>query len=201
MRDAVGTGEPSTVQTAAWTDVLLERHGVVTRDGISSEPVPGGFTRFYPVLRRMEDIGSVRRGYFVEGMGGAQFALPGAVDRLRSPDDATVALASTDPASLYGAAVPWPKHEAGRPARAAGTWVIISDGALAAFLDTRRLLTFQEFDERIAGALAELGTRRNRMVINQIDGRSPATTTAGELLTRFGFAPTPRGLAYRGNRR
>ncbi len=201
VADAVGGGESVTVQTAAWTDVLLERHGVVTRDGLASEPVAGGFTRFYPVLKRMEDIGTVRRGYFVEGMGGAQFALPGAVDRLRSPESATVAVASTDPANIYGAAVPWPKHHAGRPARSAGTWVIISDGNLAGYLDARRLLTFQKIDESVAGALAELGRRRRRMVIHQIDGLPPATTDAGDLLGRFGFAVTPRGLSFRGNPR
>jgi len=122
ISDAIEDGVPDTVKSAAWADVLLERHGVITRDGASAESVSGGFTRFYPILRQMEDIGKVRRGYFGEGMGGAQFALPGAVDRLRAPDDSVAALAATDPANLYGAAVPWPKHPSGRPARAAGAW-------------------------------------------------------------------------------
>jgi ATP-dependent Lhr-like helicase len=63
---------------------LLERHGVVTRGAVAAERVPGGFAAVYPVLRAMEETGQCRRGYFVEGLGAAQFALPGAVDRMRA---------------------------------------------------------------------------------------------------------------------
>ena len=99
---------------------LLERHGVLTRDAVASEGIVGGFGAVYPILRTMEERGRVRRGYFVEGLGGAQFALPGAVDRLRATrepgDEAardsaarTIVLAATDPANPYGAALPWPR--------------------------------------------------------------------------------------------
>jgi ATP-dependent Lhr-like helicase len=189
-----------TARSASWTDLLLERHGVVTRDGVSAEAIPGGFTRFYPVLRQMEDIGKVRRGYFVEGMGGAQFALPGAVDRLRARDEATMALAATDPANLFGAAVPWPKHATGRPARTSSAWVVIRGGALVAFVDRRRILTFAETDEAAAQAIGQIGKRRGRMTLNEIDGRSPLGTPLGNLLQQNGFAVTPRGLAYRGSK-
>lgn len=193
-------GLADTVRSTAWTDLLLERHGVVTRDGASAEAVPGGFTRFYPILRQMEDIGKIRRGYFVEGMGGAQFALPGAVDRLRVKGDTTEALAATDPANLYGAAVPWPAHPTGRPARAAGAWVVIRAGALAAYVDRRRVLTFADTDESVAAAIERIGRQRGRMTINEIDGAPPAASSLGSALLQHGFAVTPRGLAYRGRR-
>ncbi len=97
---------------AAATQQLLARHGVVTRESLTIENIPGGFSTVYPVLKAMEESGRVRRGYFVTGLGAAQFALPGAVDRLRSlrdaPEDAEVAvLAATDPANPYGATLPW----------------------------------------------------------------------------------------------
>ena len=114
---------------------LLDRHGVVIRGVAASERVPGGFGALYPVLRAMEETGQCRRGYFVEGLGAAQFALPGAVDRMRAIADsvlassagqgvdtngavyaprrppaepAVVVLAAADPANAYGAALPWP---------------------------------------------------------------------------------------------
>jgi ATP-dependent Lhr-like helicase len=116
---------------------LLERHGVLTRGAVAAERVPGGFAAVYPVLRAMEETGQCRRGYFVEGLGAAQFALPGAVDRMRAmagdlvaggSGDAsgagrtpggqadsdrrgrTVVLAAADPAQPYGAALPWPSR-------------------------------------------------------------------------------------------
>ena len=200
VSEAMNTELPDTIRSTAWTDLLLERHGVVTRDGASAEAVPGGFTRFYPILRRMEDIGKVRRGYFVEGMGGAQFALPGAVDRLRTRGDATEALAATDPANLYGAALPWPAHPAGRPARAAGSWVVIRSGSLAAYVDRRRILTFEEPDDSVAAAVGSIGRRRGRMTVNEIDGEPPSAAPLGTSLQLHGFAVTPRGLAYRGGK-
>jgi ATP-dependent Lhr-like helicase len=200
VAEAMSGQTVDTAKSASWTDLLLERHGVVTRDGVSAEAIPGGFTRFYPILRQMEDIGKVRRGYFVEGMGGAQFALPGAVDRLRARDETTRALAATDPANLYGAAVPWPKHTTGRPARTSWAWVVIRGGTLVAYVDRRRILTFVEPDEATAAAIGQVGKRRGRMTINEIDGESPLATPLGNLLQQHGFAVTPRGLAFRGSK-
>ncbi len=106
---------------------MLERHGVVTRGAVVSERVPGGFAGVYKVLSAFEDSGRCRRGYFVEGLGAAQFGVPGSVDRLRTfsrelggegdpqAARATVVLAATDPANPYGAALPWPD----RPTEAA----------------------------------------------------------------------------------
>ena len=107
-----------------WANVLLNRYGVITRAHVAAEGIPGGYTRLYPVLSKMEEIGKVRRGYFIEGLGGTQFALPGAVDRLRGVERSQVlGLAATDPANPYGAALPWPVREV-RFQRAAGSYVV-----------------------------------------------------------------------------
>src|SRR5207302_5465482 len=99
---------------------LLDRHGVMTRESALAEGVEGGFAGVYPVLKALEESGRVRRGYFVAGLGAAQFALPGAVDRLRSyrdplpaGGDEAVVLAATDPAQPFGASLPWPEHTDG----------------------------------------------------------------------------------------
>src|SRR5439155_12162429 len=107
----------------ALAELLLERQGIVTRDGVRGEGIPGGYGAVYPQLRALETLGTCRRGYFVEGLGGAQFALGGAVERLRElrPKDGDepepLVLAAADPAQPYGAAVPWPKRANGRAAR------------------------------------------------------------------------------------
>ena len=100
----------------ALAEVLLERHGIVTREAVLAEGVPGGFAGLYGELSNLETLGTARRGYFVEGLGGAQFALPAAIERLRSmrADEAAGAqvLAATDPANPFGATLPWPKRDA-----------------------------------------------------------------------------------------
>ena len=95
---------------------MMERYGIVTRETVLAEGIPGGFSTLYGELGNLELLGTARRGYFVEGLGGAQFALPGAVERLRSlpePDGSYLLLAATDPANPYGASLPWPKLEGG----------------------------------------------------------------------------------------
>ena len=111
-------------------ELLLERYGIVTREQVLAEGIPGGFAILYDALGQLETLGVCRRGYFIEGLGGAQFALPGAVERLRSQrsDEQAppIVLAATDPAQPYGAALPWPKRDektkapAGPPS--AATW-------------------------------------------------------------------------------
>src|SRR4051794_3970079 len=115
-------------------ELLLERHGIVTREHVLAEGIPGGFSSLYDALSDLETLGVCRRGYFVEGLGGAQFALPGAVERLRAQADRAdeappVVLAATDPAQPYGASLPWPKRrddEKAKPARAAGAYVVLA---------------------------------------------------------------------------
>ena len=107
---------------------MLERYGIVTRESVLAEGVPGGFASVYGELSNLEMLGTARRGYFVEGLGGAQFALPGAIERLRAcraPRGSTCVLAATDPAQPYGAALSWPKLEEGGASPAASpapTW-------------------------------------------------------------------------------
>ncbi|MEM1304242.1 MAG: DEAD/DEAH box helicase, partial [Planctomycetota bacterium] len=150
-----------TERQAAIATQLVERHGVLTRPAVGREQTAGGFSAIYPVLKAMEESGRVRRGYFVEGLGGAQFAAAGADDLLRAkPDDTdepqAVILAATDPANAYGAALPWPeasgdkdKDTAGRPQRAAGALVVLLEGRLTAYVGRtgRRLTTFLADDE------------------------------------------------------
>jgi ATP-dependent Lhr-like helicase len=119
------TADRTTAWLTATTQQLLERHGVVTRESLAAENVTGGFSAIYPVLKAMEESGRVRRGYFVTGLGAAQFALPGAVDRLRSLRDTAeelevVVLSATDPANPYGATLKWPEHSSGGSRRSAG---------------------------------------------------------------------------------
>ncbi|HVE93162.1 MAG TPA: DEAD/DEAH box helicase, partial [Actinomycetota bacterium] len=122
---------------------LLERHGVLTREAVLAENAPGGFAAVYGVLKALEESGRVRRGYFVAGLGAAQFAMPGAVDRLRGMRDRekpdagrgeVLVMAATDPAQPYGAALPWPDSP-GRPARAAGAYVVLEGGMPQAILE------------------------------------------------------------------
>ena len=114
----------------AQAELLLERYGIVTREQVLAEGIPGGFSSLYDSLAALETIGVARRGYFVEGLGGAQFALPGAVERLRAQrdDDAAppIVLAATDPAQPYGAVLKWPKRESRSPARQAGAYVVLA---------------------------------------------------------------------------
>src|SRR5204863_4951111 len=126
---------PTPTQRAkAQAEQLLSRHGVLTRSAVLAEGVPGGFAALYPVLRALEEAGRVRRGYFVSGLGGSQFAHPGALERLRALRDSALGpeeeppgavLAATDPANPYGATLPWPKADGGRLQRSAGVHVVL----------------------------------------------------------------------------
>jgi ATP-dependent helicase Lhr and Lhr-like helicase len=195
---------------------LVERYGVITREAALGEGLEGGFAGVYPVLRALEERGRVRRGYFVAGLGAAQFALPGAVDRLRSsrpaderrdPDDdppgpIALALAATDPAQPYGAALPWP-GSAGRPARAAGALVVLIDGEVVAFVERggRSVWTFPAAG-RLPGwpaALAErvrAGRARSHEV-RSVDGEPVRTSPWAEALRAAGYADGYRGLVLR----
>jgi ATP-dependent Lhr-like helicase len=189
-----------TERYAAWGAQLLDRHGIVTRSVVAHEGIPGGFTALYPVLARMEETGKIRRGYFVEGLGGAQFALPGAVDRLREESDPhLIILASSDPANPYGAAIPWPKMEHVRLSRAAGCFVALWDGELTAFLDHRRLTTVPSDDldpNILAEELAKLAKRNRRFRIDRIDGIVASDHSLAGPLADRGFVVSPKGLAF-----
>jgi len=173
-RAATGTPVSPTERATALAWQLLNRHGVLTREAIAIEQVPGGFSAVYPVLKAFEETGRIRRGYFVANLGAAQFAVPAAVDLLRSLRDEpetpqAVYLAATDPANPYGAVLRWPDiglrtSDVGRqasseprgPTRSAGTGVILVNGALAAYLTKgdRSLLVFLPEDEPACSAIA-----------------------------------------------
>ena len=193
---------------------LLERHGVLTREVVRSEGTGGGFAAAYGILKAMEDAGRIRRGYFVAGLGAAQFAVPGAVDRLRTarqrPEEPhAVVLAATDPANPYGAALAWPERAEGRkPMRTAGALVILVDGRLAGWLGRgeEQLLTFvaDEADAEptrnaLAAALAaEVGPdRRTTLFIQSVDGAPVDESPLADALREAGFARTPRGYLRR----
>ncbi|GAA3685444.1 ATP-dependent helicase [Nocardioides ginsengisoli] len=202
----------------ATAEQLLERHGVVTRGAVVNERVAGGFAAVYKVLSAFEESGRCRRGYFVEGLGAAQFGTAGAVDRLRSfatpaggeaPDHkpTAVALAATDPANPYGAALPWPPSDAGhRPGRKAGGLVVLVDGALVLYVERggRTLLTWSDDPDLLTPAAEALSTAVRRGTLGQLtvekaDGEA-LLGNAGPLrdaLAAAGFVATPRGLRVR----
>jgi ATP-dependent Lhr-like helicase len=217
----VPASEPTeTERRTALVRTLLTRHGVLVREALAAEGIPGGFSSVYDVLRAMEDAGRVRRGYFVEGLGAAQFALPGADEPLRAEreprkDARPMLVAATDPANAWGAALAWPKRETGaRPQRADGALVVLgADGRLLAWLGRaeRSMLTFVREDPRERGEDAEVIARtlaepvdrgaRAAMLIAQVDGAPAETSVLGEALRRAGFAATSRGMLKRGARR
>jgi ATP-dependent Lhr-like helicase len=196
---------------------LLERQGIVTRDGVAAEDIVGGFGAVYPILRELEERGRARRGYFVEGLGGAQFALPGAVERLRAEradqgegrPAAGLVLAATDPANPYGAALAWPRHDDAdrRPLpRAAGAYVVLIDGRTVLYLERggRSLLTLPAAaDAGIASAalaaLAGLVTdgRVRALEIGRVDGLPVADSPLHDALAAAGFRPSYRGWVLR----
>ncbi|MER7332388.1 DEAD/DEAH box helicase [Micromonospora sp. NPDC000119] len=215
-----------TRRAAALADVLLERHGVVTRGAVVAEQVTGGFAAVYPVLSALEERGAARRGYFVEGLGAAQFAVPGAVDRIRAlaePTDGgrgrggpTLVLAATDPANPYGAALPWPErvvdsgdgaapatgHRAGRKA---GALVVLVAGDLVLYVERggRTILSFTDDADTLAAAGKALADAVHSgalgaMSVERADGESVRSSPLRDALTAAGFRATPRGLRLRG---
>jgi ATP-dependent Lhr-like helicase len=199
----------------ALAELLLERYGIVTREQVLAEGIPGGFSSIYAELSQLETLGVARRGYFLEGLGGAQFALPGAVERLRgrgrssSPDAAPpLVLAAVDPAQPYGAALPWPKrpddeHAPGRrPARTAGAYVVLVGGDPIVYLERggRALQTLvPATDGRLEPALAALvdhvrSGAIKRLALEKVDGASAMSSSLGPALLALGFQEGPRRL-------
>nr|WP_051274850.1 ATP-dependent helicase [Cellulomonas sp. URHD0024] len=216
-----------TLRAHALAAQLLDRHGILTRAVAPAEGIGSQFADVYKVLSALEQGGQVRRGYFVERLGGSQFALPGAVDRLRidaqvvdratDPDErkdpSVVVLAATDPANPYGASLPWPvaSTDGGhRPGRKGGALVVLVDGALVLYLERggRTVLSFS-LDSAVLLAAADglavtMRTRHfGRLTIARLDGidvlgGGALHGTVGQALVAAGFAPTPRGLRLPG---
>lgn len=209
-----------TLRAHALVHTLLDRHGVVTRGAVAAEGVEGGFSAAYRVLSAFEETGQTRRGYVVEGLGAAQFAMDGAVDRLRAINTArdreegartgqrAVVLAAADPANAYGAALPWPAQPEGvthKPGRKAGALVVLVDGELALYVERggKTLLAWPDEEERLraaadALALAVREGALGRLTVERTNGESALTSPLGRALETAGFHATPRGLRLRG---
>ncbi|WP_396922781.1 ATP-dependent helicase [Mycolicibacterium sp.] len=220
---ALPAPEPdSTIRAHFQAELLLNRYGVLTKGAVGLEGVPGGFATLYKVLSAFEDAGRCQRGYFVESLGGAQFAVASTVDRLRSyldsvdpqrPEYHAVVLAATDPANPYGAALPWPDDgESGhRPGRKAGAVVALVDGQLVWFLERggKSLLSFgadPEAQRAAASALAGLVSagRISSLLVERVNGVAvldpdvdSERTVVQDALVGAGFSRTPRGLRLR----
>ncbi|MBA2295668.1 MAG: DEAD/DEAH box helicase, partial [Actinobacteria bacterium] len=201
----------------ALAELLLERQGIVTRDGVRAEGIAGGYGAVYGELKALENVGACRRGYFVEGLGGAQFALPGAVERLRELrngvgdrltsvphadliDAEPLVLAAADPAQPYGGVLPWPKRAAARAARVAGAHVVLLGGEAALYVERsgRSLLPLREPDpdwlRPAIDALVEWvrSERGRRLAVERFDGQPVVETDALSLLVEAGFIAGPR---------
>ncbi len=197
----------------AAVEQLLRRHGLVTRGAVAADRLPGGFAAAYPLLTALEERGRCRRGYFVEGLGGAQFALPGAVDRMRAlageeGDARAVVLAATDPANPFGAALPWPERgaaEAGhRAGRKTGAFVVLVGGRLAFYVERggRTLLTYDDDPVRREAAVAALAQAARagllgKVEIERADGVAVRDTPLADSLLAAGFSRTYKGLRLR----
>jgi ATP-dependent Lhr-like helicase len=210
LTDKLFPGRPD---SRALAELLLERQGIITRDGVRGEGIPGGYGAVYGELRALETLGVCRRGYFVEGLGGAQFALPGAVERLRElrpredEEPETLVLPAADPAQPYGAALPWPKRADGRAARVAGAQVVLLGGEPALFVERggRSLVPLRDPDEgwlRVAlGALVEHvkrgGGTKKRLAVERFDSEPVGETEIMPLLLEAGFLAGPRRAVLR----
>ena len=213
LASVVGTPPAETVRAHMRALALLERYGVVSREAAAAEALAGGFQSVSGVLRAMEESGKIRRGHFVDGLTGAQFAHAAAVDRLRAarePDDrAVLTLSAIDPANPYGALLPWPSDGdgAGAPAkararRAAGAKVVLAQGEPVFFVERGgkklRLLKRVE-DSLVEAALGELkrvaAARRHRQLrIEEVDGVPALHSPHVALLERGGFRVEPGAL-------
>ncbi len=191
----------------ALAELLLERYGVLTREQVLAEGIAGGFSAVYGALCELETLGVCRRGYFVEGLGGAQFALPGAVERLRARSDkegSTAVLAAVDPSQPYGATLPWPRREgqARRPTRVAGSYVVFVDSSPALYLERggRGLVTLADGSPTVAlGALADAVRAGDvhTVALERVDGEPAIGSALEPSLVELGFRQGPRKLTLR----
>jgi ATP-dependent Lhr-like helicase len=183
---------------AAWVQVLLARHGVLSREALRIESIVGGFSAYYPVLAMLEERGRVRRGYFARGLSGQQFATLAAADTLRQAGRSRGAylLSATDPANPYGGLLAWPEVEP-RPQRTKGAWVILQGGRLLAYVGrgARQVQSFAHDSQTTARLIDEGFCQGRGMVVHieTIDGLPARSTRLGRALAARGFHATERG--------
>jgi ATP-dependent Lhr-like helicase len=194
--------DPSpTARAHARSLAMLERYGVVSREAALHEDNPGGFSPLYQVLRAMEESGQVRRGWFVEGLSGAQFALPGAVDRIRGGEDApALVLSACDPANPWGGLLPWPAPMGeGRARRASGALVVLRNGDLVFWVGGSHLLSFTSDRDALPDAAAALARRAPKLMdktlaLDRVNGAAPGTGATERALLGAGFETDGKGL-------
>ena len=223
LTDTIFRREPEVGQRRrTLAELLLERYGIVTREQVLAEGIPGGFSILYDALSQLETLGVCRRGYFVEGLGGAQFALPGAVERLRAQRDveesAPLVLAATDPAQPYGAALPWPRRDtpttgfaggtgaqargARKPARVRGAYVVLAGAEPVLYVEKggRGIATLVDnADPRLVPAFVALaqfvtGGRGRKLSLERLDGEPVVGSPLESLLIEVGFRAGPSKL-------
>lgn len=228
-RAASGAPHGSTQQGARWAltpqrtataeetlhtqaEILVDRYAVVTRGSVTAEQIPGGFSAIYKVLSTAEEAGRIRRGYFIEHLGAAQFTASATIDQLRELSDRlddtshhhTWVLAATDPANPYGAALDWPEPPTtARPGRKAGALVALHDGHLVLYMERggRTVLLFTEDIAVIHAAAEQLGHRLRsahaaKLTVERVNGEPILDHPLAEALKRAGFRSTPTGLRY-----
>ena len=196
----------------AQAELMLERYGIVTRESVLAEGVPGGFSALYGELSNLEMLGTARRGYFVEGLGGAQFALAGAVERLRGlplAEGRYLLIAATDPANPYGAALPWPKRERDgdgpggrRPSRSPGAYLLMRDGEPLLYVERggKGILRLRPLEgEELSEAIGEIASAAHeglipKLGIERVDGEAVIGSGLEEILIAAGFSRQPRRL-------
>jgi ATP-dependent helicase Lhr and Lhr-like helicase len=209
LTDTIFRREPEPGQRRrTLAELLLERYGIVTREQVLAEGIAGGFSILYDALSQLETLGVCRRGYFVEGLGGAQFALPGAVERLRAQhaveESAPLVLAATDPAQPYGAALPWPQRESEqrRPARVRGAYVVLAGAEPVLYVEKggRGIVTLVESgDARLRPSFEALarfvtGGRGRKLSLERVDGEPVVGSPHEAMLVELGFRAGPRKL-------
>jgi ATP-dependent Lhr-like helicase len=194
-------------------ELLLERYGIVTREQVLAEGIPGGFSALYDALNDLETLGVCRRGYFVEGLGGAQFALPGAVERLRAfagqqtEEAPPLVLPATDPAQPYGAALRWPERRDDRrglkaPGRTAGATVVLAGAEPVLYVERggkALQVLVDPADPRVRPCFQALAAyvkadRRRKLGLERIDGEPVVGSGFEELLVELGFRTGPKRL-------
>jgi ATP-dependent Lhr-like helicase len=221
--DTRATAAEQTVWSHAIAQQLLARYGIVFRETAHAENLPGGFSAIYDVLKAMEESGRIRRGYFAADLGATQFALPGAVDLLRSlrarslEKHEVVMLAATDPANPYGALLRWPAapEEGSTLTRTVGARVVLVDGALTAYLrrGNPNIQVMLPEDEparsQAARALSEFlasyvqradnpeARSRTSMLISSVNGVPVAEHLLARFLLDAGFQAAPLGYNVR----
>jgi ATP-dependent Lhr-like helicase len=202
---AAGASDPAG-RRRAQAELLLERYGIVTREHVLAEGIPGGFSSLYDSFGALETLGVCQRGYFVEGLGGAQFALPGAAERLRAQrdDDATppVVLAATDPAQPYGAVLKWPKRDARSPARQAGAHVVLAGAEPVLYVERGGKglqVLVDDDDPRLTAAIEALAAavergRIRKLGVEKVNGEPVMGSPWEDRLLQLGFRAGPRKL-------